>query len=76
MHQYSSKTEQSSINVIPGGVQTQSKNEEAWLYAINTSETVRKLHTSSTQKNNLQQIHIYHEQKTKHISNSKEQPIT
>ena len=61
IHQYTSKAEQSSINAIFEGVQTQSENEEAWLCAINTSETTPEVDTSPLHKNNLQQVDIYHE---------------
>ena len=43
IHQYISRAEQSSINAILEGVQTQSENEEDWLCAINTSETAPKM---------------------------------
>ena len=61
IHQYTSKAEQSSINAIFEGVQIQSENEEAWLCAINTSETTPEVDTSPLHKNNLQQVDIYHE---------------
>ena len=61
IHQYTSKAEQSSINAIFEGVQIQSENEEAWLCAINISETTPEVDTSPLHKNNLQQVDIYHE---------------
>ena len=66
IHQYTSRAEQSSINAIFEGVQTQSANEEAWLCAINTSETTPEIDTSPPHKNNLQQVDIYHEQNQDH----------
>ena len=55
------RAEQSSINAIFEGAQTQSENEEAWLWAINTSETTPEIDTSPPHKNNLQQVDVYHE---------------
>ena len=66
IHQYTSRAEQSSINAIFEGVQTQSENEEAWLCAINTTETTPEIDTSPPHKNNLQQVDIYHEQNQDH----------
>ena len=66
IHQYTSRAEQSSINAIFEGVQTQSENEEAWLCAINTSETTPEVDISPLHKNNLQQVDIYQEQNQDH----------
>ena len=66
IHQYTSRAEQSSTNAIFEGVQTQSAKEEAWLCAINTSETIPEIDTSPPHKNNLQQVDIYHEQNQDH----------
>ena len=52
IHQYTSRAEQSSINAIFEGIQTQSKNEEAWLCAINISETTPEVDISPLHKNN------------------------
>ena len=69
IHQYTSRAEQSSINAIFEGVQTQLENEEAWLCAINTSEAALEIDKSSPHKNNLQQVDIYHEQNQDHCIN-------
>ena len=53
IHKYTSRAEQSSINAIFEGVQTQSENEEAWNCAINTSETAPKIDTSPPHQNKL-----------------------
>ena len=66
IHQHTSRAEQSSINAIFEGVQTQSANEEAWLCAINTSETATEIDSFLPHKNNLQQFDIYHEQNHDH----------
>ena len=66
IHQYTSRAQQSSINAIFRGVQTQSENEEPWLCAINTSETTPEVHTSQLYNNNLQKVKIYHEQNQHH----------
>ena len=65
-HQYTSRGEQSSINAIFKGVQTQTENEEAWFCAINTSKTAPEIDISPPQKNNLQQTDIYHDQNQNH----------
>ena len=66
IYQYTSRAEQSSINAIFEGIQTQSENEEALLCAINANETDPETNISPLYKNNLQQVDIYHEQNQDH----------
>ena len=53
IHQCTSRAEPSSINAIFEGVQTRSEKEEAWLCAINTSETAPEIDIPPPHKDNL-----------------------